>query len=335
MFKTTLSSFLLALLMVSCTSKPDIEGFWIQSNIEYSESTVVPGDLNYGYKSFLNIKGDSIQVKNFERIEQEYKIIDTTVYFKLKNNKFVFGGDEIYDWEVKVSKDSMVVTFDKNKKRQVTYRKLPKHSKKINWNPKGKRYKLEVNGQKIYQDYIDDSNMYSYHINEIEVYDYKWQLEHVDNYSFLLHKFSMGNTPLLIDSVSGNKVYLSDYMIEKKNIVLEEQKNVTTKPSKLFGEWKLVSKKEIIEVNGEVQYEQYSMNNLHKLSIEEDSIKMYNRMWESRSSWKYYEDEKMISLKTDKQKLIKILQLTKNELVLEMNLGENMGREKRFVFKRE
>ncbi|MBC8755703.1 hypothetical protein H2O64_13590 [Kordia sp. YSTF-M3] len=283
----------------------------------------------------MNIKGDSIHIKNFKGIEKEFKMVDTTVYFKLKNNKFVFGGDEIYDWKVKVSKDSMVVIFDTNEKMQVIFRKLPKRSKKIDWNPKGKRYIMEGDGEKLHQDYTNDSIMYSHYVNEIDVYANKWQIENVDNYSFLLHKFSAGNAPLLIDSVSGTNVYLTNYSIKKNNIVLEEQKNVTTKPSKLFGEWKLVSKKEIIEVDGELQYELYSMNNLHKLSIEEDSIKMYNRIWKSRSSWKYYEDEKIILLEMDKQKLIKIVQLTKNELVLEMNLGENMGREKQFVFKRE
>lgn len=334
MLKTVFISCLLVLLLVSCNSKPNLEGVWVESYRIYPESTIDTGKVRPDYAHFLHVKGDSIRIKNFERNVNRNVTIDTTLNFTLKKNLIVFENDSVTWSNVKVYEDSMFITFDNYELIHVKYIKLPKQSKKSDWNPAGKRYKTKVKGETYYHHYTNDSLMYLYWTKGNSIIKNNWQIEQIDDYSFLLLESFFDSTPFLIDSISNTKVYVTDHSLEKKTLVFEEQLNTAKKPDLLVGTWKLVSKEEDTDETEQL-LDQLSKNNLDQLQIAKDSFTIFYKPFiKSTDKWTYFKDENTVLLHKE-EKIIKLVDVTKDTLVLEMNLNKNYYKNKKFVFTRE
>jgi len=76
------------------------------------------------------------------------------------------------------------------------------------------------------------------------------------------------------------------------------------------------------------------MNDLDKLYIEEDSIIINRSPFKPRVAWKYYENEKTIVLPKI-EKVITVLKLSKDSLILDMDLSNDEFANRKFTFVRE
>ncbi|WP_040559738.1 hypothetical protein [Kordia algicida] len=312
----------------------NLEGVWVESYRIYPENTIDTGKVRPDYAHFLHIKGDALRIKNFERNVNRTMMIDTTLNFTLKNDLIIFEGDSITWSNVKVYEDSMFITFNNYELIHVKYIKLPKQSKKSDWNPAGKRYKAKVTGETYYHHYTNDSLMHLYLTEGNSTLKNNWQIENVDNYSFLLLESFFESTPLLIDSISDTKVYVTDHSLEKETLIFEEQSNTAKKPDLLVGTWKLVSKEEDTDET-EQFLGPFSKNNLHQIQITKDSFTIfYMPFIKSTNKWTYFSDENTLLLEKE-EKMVKLVDVTKDTLVLEMNLDKHNYNSKKFVFTRK
>lgn len=343
MFKTSLTSLVLVILLcVSCKSKTNlnqnIEGAWIQA---YSQS-LIGNRTNYndpsGVKFFYNFKDNTVHVKKIV-IKEKDRAIDTIINFTLKDGKLTYGDDVSNTMEVKVTKDSLVMTSHFDQTRRFIFKRLPITSKRVHWNPKGKEYVTSQAREKIYYDFVNETEMHS-HSKEIGLLTKtNWEIQHINNYTFLVYESEfysdseVGILYVLVDSLVGNKIYVTDYIFGNKQYVFEEREIAHKKPRLLFGTWKLVSKEEIVQHTTQIE-SPGSMNGLDKLYIEEDSIIINRPPFKPKVAWKYYEDDKTIILKK-LNRVLQVSKVSKDSLVLEMDLSQYGFDNKRFTFIRE
>ncbi|MGH1383340.1 hypothetical protein [Kordia sp.] len=339
MFKTSLASLVLVILLcVSCKSKTNlnqnIEGAWIQAYYQYNSEYKDPS----GTKFFLNFKDNKVRIKKII-INNKDKAIDTIVNFTLKDGKITYGNDASNIMEVKVTKDSLVMTSNYSQPIHTVFKRLSTNSKKVHWNPKGKEYVTSQAREKIYYDFVNDTEMH-FRSKEIGLLTKtNWEIQHINDYTFLVYESEFysdeetGVLYVLLDSLAGNKVYVTDYIFGNKQYVFEEQEIAHKKPRLLFGTWKLVSKEEIVQHTTQIE-SPGSMNGLDKLYIEEDSIIINRPPFKPKVGWKYYEDDKTIILKK-LNRVLQVSKVSKDSLVLEMDLSQYGFDNKRFTFIRE
>ncbi|WP_298518851.1 hypothetical protein [uncultured Kordia sp.] len=342
MFKTSLTSLVLVILLcISCKSKlnpdPNIEGAWIQVYYQFLED----GDDKTAFKDpsgskfFFNFKDNTVHVKKIA-INAQGRAMDTIVNFTLKNGKLTYGDDASSTVEVKVTKDNLVMTSNYNQPIHTVFRRLPTNSKKVHWNPKGKEYVTFQEQEKIYHDYVNDTVMYSHSKGVGLLMKPYWEIQHINNYTFLVFESDLysdeepGIHYALVDSLAGNKVYVTDYMAGNKPYTFEEQEIAHEKPISLFGTWKLVKKESIPRVD---TLSSVSLP-LNSLRISQDSILIDQRLFKYSTQWKYYENEKTIVL-PKKEKVLSIVKLSKDSLVLDMDLSNDEFTNRKFTFVRE
>jgi len=246
MFKTSFISFVLVILLcISCKSKlnsdPNIEGAWIQVYYQFLKD----GDDKTAFKNpsgtkfFLNFKENTVRIKKIA-INDRGSAMDTIVNFTLKDGKLTYGNDASSAVDVKVTKDSLVMISNYDKHTRIVYKRLPTNSKRVNWNPKGKEYVTFQEQEKVYHDYINDTEMYSLSKGVGLLMKSYWKIQHIDNYTFLVFESDLysdeepGILYVLVNSLVGNKVYVTDYMVDNKQHVFEEQEIAHEKPMSLF-----------------------------------------------------------------------------------------------------
>lgn len=333
-----LKNIILSVLFISVIGSPNsnlsIEGVWIASYNQFPERENATEKERLEFNHVLQITGNTYRFKSFENRLRETKGVDITTTYALKNNKIIIDDGASTSWDILIYKDSMTIVYDGNEKIKTTYKRLPKQAKQINWNPSGNLYKSRLNDQKFYEDFVNDSLSYLHFTNQIEVYKQYWQIEHISNYSFLLIESDYDNTVSLIDSIVGNKTYLTDFALDGGKYILEKETKKQKKPAELLGAWKLVNLEDIQEVDEEGTFDPLSRNRIKEIIIEKDSIFIINPMFKQKSSWKYYEDGNLILLE-DKMKTAKIVALDENSLVLEMDLTGMHYKKKQFIFMRE
>ena len=339
MFKTSLTSLVLVILLyVSCKSttnlNPNIEGAWIQAYYQHNSEYKDPS----GTKFFLNFKGNKVRIKKI-RINDKDRAIDTIVNFTLKDGKITYGYDASNIVEVNVTKDSLVMTSNYNQPIHTVFKRLPTNSKRVNWNPKGKEYVTFDEQEKVYHDYVNETEMYSHSKDVGLLMTTYWEIQHINNYTFLVYESEhysdseVGVLYVLVDSLAGNKVYVTDYMNDNRQHVFEEQEIAHEKPRLLFGTWKLVLKEDIVQHSTQINYP-WSMNDLDKLYIEEDSILINYPPFKYKDAWKYYKNDETIILKK-KNRALQVSKVSKDSLVIEMDLFQHGFQNKRFTFIRE
>jgi len=137
----------------------------------------------------------------------------------------------------------------------------------------------------------------------------------------------------VVDSLIGNKVFVTDYRFGQTQYVLEEKTINDTKPAALLGIWKLISK-EKLTADEEKRFDPTSKNNLEKLAIYKDSIVIIQYPFKTSQRWKYYGNEQTIILDKN-EKAIKVAKASKDSLVVEMDLSHFGLGNRKFVFTRE
>ncbi|WP_046756935.1 hypothetical protein [Kordia jejudonensis] len=318
MLKNLLLTFLFITVITTHNSNTALEGVWIASYEQFSNSENPSKKERPQFGHILEIKGNSYRLKKFENRLIQSEGMDRTANFTLKEDQIIFDDNEKTTLNINLNKDSLTIDYGNVK---VTYKKLPKQHKKINWNPTGNLYKSEANGKKLYEDFANDSQSYLYFVDETDVYEQIWQIMQIGNHSFLLLESHFDNTVLLIDAVDGNTIYLTDYLLAEKKYVLEKVTKKQKKPAALLGTWKLVNIENVQDLDKDGAFNPLSKNRIEKIIIKKDSIHILNPFFKQKSAWKYYEDGNYIFLK-DMTKLAKVVELESHSLLLEMNLSE-------------
>lgn len=348
MNKILVLSLLSVLLLTSCKSNPpsqeaiplklsyqNIEGVWIDSHYETIVSEGNTEKQASEIRHIIEIKENAIRLKMFQNKGLSIPERNNTFSFTLKDDKMYIDDSDNTIWEFLVYQDSMIVTHENTK---MTYKKLPVSSKRVSWTPKGKLYTYKIDDEICYTDYSDANSMLLFFSDATNITKYDWKIDHIHSYSFLLLDSNFQNLPLLIDSITGNKIYLTDYALEGRKYVLEEITKKQKKPKELLGTWTLANLEDVQEIyvdeDGDETINPLSRNRIKEIIIEKDSIFIMNHMFKQKSAWNYYEEEKLIVLK-DKEKLIKIRELGTHSLLLEMNLEMAHFENKQFIFIRE
>ncbi|MEM6720924.1 MAG: hypothetical protein AAF611_16455 [Bacteroidota bacterium] len=334
MTRTAITTILLSfLLFISCNTRSKIEGAWIESYTHYFDEDSIAHRGFKGDEVFLKFTSDSITCLNFE-ILKNYKKIDTVVSYKLKDGKIILANDSLNGFDIKIEKDSMILsTVVNEQKRNIIFKKLPEQPTRIEWNPTGKMYTDEFDGELRYVDFINDSILY---MNDAyrDVNMFYWQVKHLDGYTFLVLQTPMDTTEVvLINAVQKDEVYATIYNENNDTIIFKKYDESTKKRSQLFGTWNLHYIEEIKKETDSFSVP-ISKNTLEKLEIRKDSITIFNKPFTYPSTWKYYQNRNQVLL-FDEEKLIHIVKISKDSLVLEMNLSEYEQYNKRFVFTRE
>lgn len=334
MLKSSITSLLLVILVcISCTTekktKTDLEGTWIAS---YSQ-TINDTENNFkgipDYIHLMDFKENSVRLKGLD----SKRYIDTIVEFKLTNNTIRLG-DKL-EMQITMATDSIVLSSEvRNQRYQDVFRKLPKNSKTVNWNPTGKHYTTYYGDIQVFIDFVNDSVMYSFN-DATSIYSKSiWRVENIDNRTIIVQKnddFSL--TYSVVDSLIDNKLYVTDYLFQEKQQVFEEVNKTFKKPSSLYGTWKLVYKEKFPTDSSQILVPTV-YDNLEKLRINKDSILFKGKPFTRYSYWKYYENAQTIVL--DKlRKTIKVLKITKDSLVLKMDLSEADFLSRQYIFIRE
>lgn len=340
MLKTSLIPFVLIILVcISCdfttNSKSQLDGLWIKSYAQFSQNGSFINSRIDNYKFFLKFNGNEVRIVKFDGKETG-EPIDTIINFKQKDNKIILENDLGSLVEIEIAKDSLIMTSYYNQIHRSILKKLPENSKRVHWNPSKKQYKVFYDEGKEYFDFRNDSILHSFSDGIGRLIKNHWKIEHIDNHTILVFGYDFelyDNGTLLIDSLVGNKVYATDYTYGKRQFVLEEQKIVHKKPTTLLGTWKLIAKENSEADTLRLPYP-ISLNYLEKINFYKDSLLVFQPPFRHVDEWKYYENNKTIVL-NKRGNVIKVVKLTKDSLVLNMDLTEHYLMNKKFTFIRE
>jgi hypothetical protein len=335
--KSFIPVVLIILACISCDPhkkiKSQLEGVWIERSSQFSQNDSFVNDYFLDYKLFLNFKDNEVRMVQFGEEEYEQSI-DTTINFKWENDKIILW--EYPRVDIEVAKDSLIMTSYLTQTHRRILKKLPENSKKVNWNPSGKQYKVIYDVGTKYFEFTDDSTFHSYTYGRSDVIKNQWKLFHLGNHTILTFGsgFRLYNGSMLIDSLVGNKVFVTDYTYGKKyQPVLEEQAIAHEKPTALYGTWKLVAKEEVND--SLITPFPIYLDNFDEMRINKDSIVILKKPFKYVDQWKYYESANTIVLR-QRNKIIQVQKLTKDSLVVGMELTEHTNsKNKQFVLVRE
>lgn len=338
MIRTSLIPFLLLILVcTSCNtsknSKFNLEGTWIESYSQFfQKDSFHTSSFSLENKFFLKFKDNKARLIKF-KITDNGEAIDTIVNFKWKDDTIILGDHPISKPEIAVTKDSLVMTINGVQTHRYILKKLSKTSKRVSWNPTKKKYKVLHEDYRAYFHFMNDSIVHSYAEGRSKLDKNNWKIVHIDNHSILISGSDLSYfTYELIDSLVGNNVYLTNYSLGKMKYAYEEHSISRVKPTTLVGTWKLVAKE---DVKDSTHHEDgLSLNNLQKLQIQKDSITFFKAPFKYKDQWKYDGNGKVIVF--DKQERVaKVVKLSKDSLVLDMDLSEYGSHNRKFTFTRE
>lgn len=319
---------------MSCKSNISLDGTWVESYSKWIDDEGVAQLSATNGGNIYTFKNDSVHIKNFFA-NQLIKEADTVVTYTLKNGNIHFGTIEKISTPLAVTKDSIVFTIVGNKTYTVVCKKLPASAKAIQWNPKGKQYKVSYKESQGYYDFVNDST--AYYFNDVmgDFIEKTWNLERINNHTLLVLKSyaDFEVEYVLIDSLSGKNVYTKNYQYTERPIVFEEQEIAHSKPSSLFGTWKLVSK-EALDSDMEDVSLPATLNDMETMHIYKDSIVIIQPPFRPSQPWKYYKNAATIVL-NDSKRAIKISSVSQDSLVLSMNLSSFEFDNRKFTFVRE
>ncbi|PTX60899.1 hypothetical protein C8N46_10555 [Kordia periserrulae] len=330
-------SLLVILVCISCTtdknSKRALEGTWIASYSQTANNVKNNFKDIPDYIHLMDFNGDSVRLKSFnDKNSRSY--IDTIVNFSLTDGAIKLGDEE--EMQIAIATDSIMLSSEvHNQRYQDVFRKLPKNPKIVNWNPIGKHYTTYHDDTQVFIDFANDSVMYSFN-DATGIYSKSlWRVESIDNRTILVQKnddiFSL--TYGVVDSLIDNKLYITDYLFQEKSIVYEEVNKAYKKPSSLYGTWKLAYK-EKLPLDSEQITLPSSLDSFEKLRISKDSFYFVGEPITWRYNWKYYENAETIVLEKAK-KAIKVSKVTKDSLVLKMDLSQIDFLSREYIFIRE
>lgn len=330
-------SLLVILVCISCTtekkSKTAFEGTWIASYSQTANNVKNNFKDIPDYIHLMDFKGDSVRLKSFnDKNSRSY--IDTIVNFSLTDGAIKLG-DEV-EMQIEMATDSIVLSSEVyNQRYQDVFRKLPKNSKTVNWNPTGKHYTTYHEDIQVFIDFANDSVMYSFN-DATSIYSKSlWRIENIENRIIIVQK-NDGVFPMtygVVDSLIDNKLYITDYLFQEKSIVFEEQKPAHAKSPSLYGTWKLAYK-EKLPLDSEQVTLPSSLDSFEKFRISKDSFYFVGEPITWRYNWKYYENAETIVLEKAK-KAIKVSKVTKDSLTLKMDLSQINFLNRKYILTRE
>nr|WP_299074116.1 hypothetical protein [uncultured Allomuricauda sp.] len=312
----------IAVLIVfySCSDNNTIEGTWIgayklvklNGNQSYeSLNTVIKIENNRFYNKVLGLK------KNEGFDSFEFTVSESSIIPKDKAHM----GFNIES----LTTDSLVLSIPQLKEFKLVYRKLQDRTKKINWNPQGKSYHFQGNHSAAYAEYLNDSTMVEYDENHKNISINQWSIENFENYSFLMVKNALHTFPFLIDSISSKNVYLTSLEDKIRNYNYQLQTNI--KPIDLMGIWRFKDKKVDTSLP-EMPLDYFPKNQIEKLIIAEDFLELKFRGSETseKYNWTTSTSKKLIFLQGEEYQILKILNLSSDELEIEIESNENQIR---------
>jgi hypothetical protein len=230
-----ISIFILFLACEAENKNSDIEGVWISAyqidlnnkNLAYPETTII------------GIKNNEIEIQNIGDPKDGFYPTNIKTTF----NRHYFG-IEIDNYEVKkiyldkITKDSLVVSYNLESKNKEVFRKVKAISPQLNWKPENKSYKWKGNKTTVYSDFFKNGLFVHYNKQDEDVHIGHWHTFKMQNAAFLSTDIIAPIT-LTIDSLKDKEVYLSIFEKEKFNYKFTEQSLAI--PDDLIGEWALVS----------------------------------------------------------------------------------------------
>ncbi|AXG67973.1 hypothetical protein KORDIASMS9_00155 [Kordia sp. SMS9] len=324
-------------ICISCTtdknSNTALEGTWIVSYFQTSNDANNTFRDAPDYIHLMDFKGNTVRLKSFNS-KNSGGYIDTVVNFSLTSNTIKLGNE--VENQLKISTDSIVLSsMIDDKMYQTILRKLPKNSKTINWNPTGKHYKTYYDDTEAYFDFTNDSVMYSFSEATSILNTSFWRVENVDNRTILVQNndgvFQV--TYGVVDSLVNDKVYITDYLFQERSQVFEEVNKAYKKSPSLYGTWKLVYK-EKLPLDSLRTTVPFSLDNFEKIRISKDSVYFVGKPFTRRCDWKYYENLETILLEKA-NKTIKVSKVTKDSLILKMDLSEADFLSREYILTRE
>jgi hypothetical protein len=320
-------------LLISCDTQPNVEGTWVTSYTQYIDKDSIAHNSVYGAKSIWQIKANTIRFTELKY--RNINRLDTVIKYTIENGKMTLGSDPQIQFDVSVTQDSLVLSSVINDQlSSIVYKRLPEDAKPIEWNPTGKIYKDTFKDEPRYIDFTSATELYStdtYH----EATKFSWKIEHLGAHTFLVLDAGSGIINVMfVEAHKGNKVTVKTYNENNLDFTFEEYEENNEKPSELFGNWKLVYKEDLKKESYEF-FDATSKNNLQKITIQKDTITVYQVPHIKHATpWKYYESRNEILLLTE-AKVAKIRNVSKDSLVLGMNLSGYDQYRKKFVFTRE
>ena len=320
---------LLILGLYSCSNQSqNIDGTWILSNAIRSNGEIEFVDIES--RVLLKTNGNKLTIRKFKTEKDGEIPMDTTVIFKLKNNKLEIENFQEFGADMKFAGDSLVGTFQDENIKHIIFKKLTPAEPKISWIPNNKFYQFKGNKGLARADYVNDSTLFEYNSESVSKVD--WWFEQFEDYTFLVLQNPVNTFPLLIDSVSKKSVYLKSIEDKIRNYEYQEQplKNLP----ELLGEWKLTNKK---YGDGDKTFndpDPFSRNNIERLTILKDSVILVSNGRISKCTWTLSGSGKMMFVADKKYRIFKILELKQNELVLEIG-KERYESQKRSIYQRE
>nr|WP_298793618.1 hypothetical protein [uncultured Allomuricauda sp.] len=213
-------SIITILFILSCEEKKSIKGSWI-----YSYEMNEKGDVSFSPipVTIYNIGNDSMTA--FAIGNKDYEIDDYQKGYGIEKigDTYKFGEQYLLDID-SVKADSLVFTSTNTDiDDMIVCRRLPTKNAPAKWDPLKKKYRFQNwKSETIVIDFVTDST-FNEHKQDSDIKTRKWKSLSLNKYQIFLFTY-LEPTPILIDSVTANKVYATYYGRMLNNYVFEEIK---------------------------------------------------------------------------------------------------------------